>query len=249
LTGYYIFQASYYIATAIVVVPVYYALLAAAHVGFLAVAIGAVGLAIIAVGAIAFIAGAIVLSPVLVTIGPLGAGVGIIAGGLAFMIVALVAAIPVFGTVLSLYIGKWIWVGSRDYIFIPIFDPEQSNSVSRPASGTTGAFTAEEDAAAVVDAVNCEYEPDDPSCEDNDSRPTAPPPSVAPPPPAPAEVEVDQFGNEITDEYELIDVNAGNPGIFYKLDDFFTNLDFDPTHLLSQVFPDGIHIGQLSLDF
>lgn len=59
---------------------------------------------------------------------------------------------------------------------------------------------------------------------------------------------MDQFGNEITDEYELIDVNAGNPGLFYQIDEFFNNLDLDPTHFLSQIFPNGIHIGELSLD-
>lgn len=109
--------------------------------------------------------------------------------------------------------------------------------MTESANGNTDSYISEADAAAVVDTVNCEYEPDDPSCQNSrpqssttrptpspapsPSRPTpspAPTPSRPTPSPSPSpsptrptspvapqpsqdeeEVEVDQFGNEITD--------------------------------------------------
>lgn len=130
LASYYIFQAVYYGITAVVVVPVYYIALIAAHIAVVALALAAVGVVVIGGGSLLFIGGSILFAPLLLTLGPFGVAVGLISGGLTLTILAGFAALPVTAIVGSLYIGKWIWIGARDYVFVPIFDPSESNTVS-----------------------------------------------------------------------------------------------------------------------
>ena len=112
-----------------------------------------------------FTAGAIVFAPALLFLGPLGAAVALIAGGLSFSALAGAAVVPVTAIVGILYVGKWFYIGIRDYIILPIFAPaEVTDEVYVPGTKTTGAVIEEQDPAAVVEAIDCEYEPDHPSC-------------------------------------------------------------------------------------
>lgn len=235
---YSIVQLVYFGAGSVGIIPIYYTLLAGAHIGVVLGAAAALGLLIIGAFAGVFSLGAVLFWPALVLLGPFGAAIGLIAAGLAFSALAFAALIPTSVIILVLYAGKWIWIGFRDIIILPIFSPaEVSDEVVIPGTSSTGAVIEEQDPAAVVEAIDCEYEPDDPSCQQfnfDDEEDSV--------------LQVDQFGNEITDQYELNDVNAGNPGLMYQLDNFISNLDFDPSYLITALFPNGLNLGDLSLD-
>lgn len=139
--------------------------MALAHAGVILGVAGVAGGFVIGLFSLIFTAGAVVFAPALLLLGPFGAAIAIIAGGLSFSALAFAAVIPVLSTVFILYIGKWLYIGVRDYVILPIFSPaESTDEVYVPGSKSTRAVIEEQDAGAVVEAIDCEYEPDHPSC-------------------------------------------------------------------------------------
>lgn len=88
-------------------------------------------------------------------------------------IVTLILAGAAGLAVLFIWSWKWIYIGLRDWIFWPIWAWILTWGAEEALDEVTeeGNTFEPEDPAAVIEAINCEYEPDHPSCPSFEEEP------------------------------------------------------------------------------